>query len=189
MTQFYVAELHNGLFQNPQVLLPTSTSGWRLFARCREDDVLSCEIFHDLATFSSRHQRTFLQFLEYLFEAGKAGKPWKEIFQDGNLFHPVHDVEIERIDPKTGKRFKRKYEIHQFKKKRTGIRILFVYTDERLIAFITHAFEKDDAKTPNAEKSRAEQEVIDFFAAVDKKEVQLITDQGGKNATQGIFGN
>jgi phage-related protein len=186
MTTFFVAELHKGLFDSPRVLIPAKTDGWRFFSHCEGNDITTCTLlFQDLRAMTPRTRKDFINLWEFLFEAGKAGKPWKAIFSDGKLFHPVHSFEVERV--LHGKKLKQTCEVHQFKKKRTDVRVLFVYGGKQLVAFVTHAFEKDDAKTPNSEKSRAEQMATEFFRALDESRIQLIEAQGGKHATQGIF--
>jgi len=123
---------------------------------------------------ASRTQRDFINFWSWLLEAGKSGKPWHSIFQDGKVFHPVHDFMVKRTVG--GKQVDQRCEVHQFKKRRTEIRVLFVY-GRQMMVFVTQAFEKSGEKTPASEKTRAEEIAREFLTALDNGRVQLISQQ------------
>jgi hypothetical protein len=189
MALYYVAEIHERLFANPRVVEALPRKGWRFFAHCSADSIDTCTLLcKDLMSFTDvRNKKAFVTLWEWLIEAGKSGKPWKQIFQDGKLFHPVHSFTVQRVDSKTGKTKKHEVEVHQFKKKRTDVRVLFVYGDGRLLVFVTHAFEKDGQTTPRSEQTRAEAEAKRFFDALDSGTIQLIEEQGGQDETRKIF--
>ena len=189
MPTFFVAEVHEGLFSDPMEVAPPATSGWRFFAPCSDDDIWSCTLLaKDLPSFGVNNQRKLVEFLKYLLQYAKSGQSWAQLFRDGKQFHPVHRFAVERVDLKTGKRTVKEYEVHQFKKKQTELRILFMYADGRLNIFISHAFEKDTPKTEQRQQTRAETTMRAFVEALDSQNVQLISEQGGHNATQGLFG-
>ena len=161
------------------------TKGWRIFAKCEEDDGSTCDLlFLDPATFSDkRTMKDFFAFLQWLYEAAQSGTSWKDIFRDGKLFHPVHSVTVLRRGA-GGKPVPTVVQVMQWKKKRTAVRLLFVQSGlGALNIFVSHAFEKDSDATPASEKARAEENISAFFAALDAKQLQLITTQGGRDAT------
>lgn len=186
MSVFYLVELHPGCFEEPPVLTPPATQGWRFFTHCAEDAFESCGlIFEDFQGMTDRTRNDFLNLWAYVFEVAKAGRPLKDCFAGGKVFHPVHSFEVLRV--LDGKQQRQICEVHQFKKKRTDVRVLFVY-GRRLMAFVTQAFEKDSEKTPTGEKTRAEEMAKQFLAALDGGRLQLINEQGGRNASKAIFG-
>lgn len=188
MPTYYVAELHEGLFSDPQTLKAPPRTGWRFFAPCSGDSIATCALFcRDLKAFDKPSRKAFKSLMDFLLEAGKAGKPWAQIFQDGKLFHPVHKFVLKRRDRKTGKAYTQEIEVHQFKKKKTAVRVLFVYGDGRMLVFITHTFEKETRGTPHAEQTRAAKEAQLFFTALDSDQVQIISDHGGKDETTRTF--
>lgn len=183
----FLLELHQGVLDVPPVFKPVPpTEGWRFFAKCGGDDPLSCGfLYSDPAGFSSRRvQSDFLSFLRFLFEAGKAGISWAQLFRDGKLFHPVHSVDVERRR-QDGTVVTRTIEVLQFKKKRTDVRILTLQTGiGSCNVYFLNAFEKDSAKTPPREQAKAEALVKEFFQALDAGAIQMVSAQGGQNATR-----
>jgi len=185
---FYLLQLHPQCWTPPgqEAFGPAPpTQGWRLFAQCADDDGYTCDLlFSDPADFeNSRTMKDFRGFLTWLYEAGKAGATWQSIFQDGRLFHPVHSVTVDRPNLQ-GKPAPATVQVMQWKKKRTAVRVLFVQSGlGPLNIFISQTFEKDTATTPACEQTKAERNVRAFFKALDSKTLQLITEQGGPDAT------
>jgi hypothetical protein len=182
----FLMQLHAGMLTGDFEQAVPKAEGWKFYARCNDDDPLTCEfLFDDPVQFSvDRVRSDFIALLKYLFEAGKAGQPWRTIFKDGNLFHPVHTVTVQRRDAK-GKSYNKTVEVLQFKKKRTDIRVLSLQTGVGTcnVVFL-HAFEKDSPKTRTRDQTRAEASVKAFFQALDSGQLKMVTTQGGEDATQ-----
>jgi hypothetical protein len=183
----YLLELHPVFWSKRadavRAIPAPATHGWRFFAQCQEDDPLTCDLLYsDPADFTKRGFQDFQRLLEFLYEAGKSGTPWRDVFKSGNQYHRVHTVDVPRLGP--GGIVKKSVEVLQFKKTKTDIRLLNIQSGlGSCNLFISHAFEKDSAKTPSAEQRRAEENVIRFFDALDNRQLQLISMQGGKDAT------
>ena len=184
---FYLLELHPGYWPKQHAPIDDvpapQTKGWRMFAACEEDNYESCDLLYaDPADFTARGFSDFQRLLVYLFEAGKSGVPWRDIFKDGTQYHRVHTVTVPRVVG--GKAVEKTVEVLQFKKAKTDIRLLNVQSGLGACnLFISHAFEKSSAKTPSSEKSRVEENAIRFFEALDSGQLTLISSQGGKHAT------
>lgn len=184
----YLLQLHAGMLPTAEGGIdlgrPTQQEGWRFFARCETDQAQSCRfLFHEPKEFDQRIRKDFIRLLEFVFEAGKCGKPWAQIIQDGKVFHPVHDVTVRRAG-RNGKPVDVLVKVMQFKKKGTDIRVLFVQTDMGInnVVFL-HSYAKKTPKTPAAEQNRAAQAAQDFYSALDAGALTFTEQQGRGDAT------
>jgi len=190
----FLLELHHGLLAESFELQTAQHSGWRLVTPCDGDlpeydkqggkvlyklgDIAPiCPILREAGDLHAPKYEEFIRLLMKMFSTAQSGQNWPDVMYD--QVHEVGRVNVRGISGKI-----ENYVIIQFGKKKNLIRVLaFISAFGRKRAFISHVFEKpaNSKTTPKKEIVRAQNNLQEYLNAIEAKNIQLISAQGGKN--------
>lgn len=196
-------EVHDGLLDDGHfsVTRLTPPGGWRLLTPCDQDvspaldesgqpQLLTrgqvfraCPLLREgFSPQGSGNATVFGLLLDLILTRLQDGGAIRELFDKKQL----HEVGTATIVA-NGKAEHAK--ILQFEKKRSVVRILWLFGRPAKTLLITHTFIKPGGKvqtTPRAETERAERIFQEYALAHDARVAQLITAQGGRNAYESL---
>lgn len=197
-------EVHEGVLDGEQFSLtrPAPAGGWRLLTPCdqdvspaddeggrqqpvsREQIFGACPLLREgFSPQGSGNARVFGQLLNLILTRLQGGGDIRELFDQKQL----HEVGTATVTLGSGQTENAK--ILQFEKKKTIVRILWLYGRAGKTLLITHTFVKPGGHvqtTPQSERDRAQRIFQSYVRAHDAKTVQLITAQGGRDGYQAL---
>lgn len=132
-----------------------------LYARCRENDHASCELFGQIAQMVPKDRRAALGALDKLVDVAASGRPITE-FYDKKQCHDIHTFTH-------GGKERTVWRIW----KGDVVRITFFYGDGQTI-LLTNAFTKYEDKLSTAQRKALEREVIEYLSALEAKKLNFI---------------
>lgn len=182
-----LVELHEGLLQDPATVACQGHDGWRVLTACLVDATSSklesfnadkCPLLAEAAAWGDREFADFLGLFTSIAAKAKVARPWEQMM-DRKQLHDVGDIKLSNGNPA---------KVWQFEKKRTAVRVLWLYAGGRRVLLVTHGFLKRARHTPDDQKGRAAATANRFFGAVEQGTARLVFEQKGRSGFEVLYG-
>lgn len=182
-----LVDLHEGLLLDPPMVAWAGHDGWRLVTPCNVEaadprterfDADRCPLLAEVATWEDREFQDFLGLFASITAKAKIARPWEQMM-DRKQLHDVGELTLSNGA---------KTKLWQFEKKRTAIRLVWVYGGGKRVLLATHAFLKRQSKTPADERERAAGTARQFFGSVEQGTARLVYEQGGRLGFEVLYG-